>query len=74
MSIFMNIIVVFCRVLWYNTNQVMIMYLKVGKSNGKTHLSFVQGYRDGGKVKQRTIETLGFLEDFWSTKLIKNTL
>lgn len=41
----------------------MIMYLKVGKSNGKTHLSFVQGYREGGKVKQRTIETLGFLED-----------
>ena len=39
------------------------MYLKVGKSNGKIHLSFVQGYREGGKVKQRTIETLGFLED-----------
>ena len=39
------------------------MYLKVGKSNGKTHLSFVQGYREGGKVKQRTIETLGYLED-----------
>lgn len=39
------------------------MYLKVGKSNGKTHLSFVQGYRENGKVKQKTIETLGFLED-----------
>lgn len=39
------------------------MYLKVGKSNGKTHLSFVQGYREDGKVKQKTIETLGFLED-----------
>lgn len=39
------------------------MYLKVGKSNGKTHLSFVQGYRDKGKVKQKTIKTLGFLDE-----------
>jgi hypothetical protein len=39
------------------------MYLKVGKSNGKTHLSFVQGYRENGKVKHKTIETLGYLEN-----------
>jgi hypothetical protein len=47
----------------YDINEVMTMYLKVGKSNGKTHLSFVQGYRENGRVKQKTIETLGFLED-----------
>lgn len=32
-------------------------------SNGKTYLSFVQGYRQDGKVKQKTIEKLGYLED-----------
>jgi len=41
------------------------MYLKVcpGYKN-KIYLSFVQGYRDeNGKVKQKTIEKLGYLED-----------
>jgi hypothetical protein len=32
-------------------------------SNGKPYLSFVQGYRQNGKVKQKTIEKLGYLED-----------
>lgn len=32
-------------------------------SNGKPYLSFVQGYRQDGKVKQKTIEKLGYLED-----------
>lgn len=40
------------------------MYLKQSMSNGKPYLSFVQGYRDeNGKVKQKTIEKLGYLED-----------
>ena len=40
------------------------MYLKQSISNGKPYLSFVQGYRDeNGKVKQKTIEKLGYLED-----------
>lgn len=39
------------------------MYLKKSVSNGKTYLSFVQGYRQDGKVKQKTIEKLGYLED-----------
>lgn len=40
------------------------MYLKKSISNGKQYLSFVQGYRDNdGKVKQRTIEKLGYLDD-----------
>jgi transposase len=32
-------------------------------SNGKSYLSFVQGYRQNGKVKQKTVEKLGYLED-----------
>lgn len=39
------------------------MYLRKSKSNGKFYLSFVQGYRLDGKVKQKTIEGLGYLED-----------
>ena len=41
------------------------MYLKACPShNGKIYLSFVQGYRDdNGKVKQKTIQKLGYLED-----------
>ena len=39
------------------------MYLKQSVSNGKIYLSFVQGYRLDGKVKQKTIEKLGYLED-----------
>lgn len=40
------------------------MYLRKSLSNGKIYLSFVQGYRDeNGKVKQRTVEKLGYLED-----------
>lgn len=41
------------------------MYLKVCPSyQGKLYLSFVQGYRDeNGKVKQKTIEKLGYLDD-----------
>ncbi len=39
------------------------MYLKKSMSNGKPYLSFVQGYRQNGKVKQKTVEKLGYLED-----------
>ena len=41
------------------------MYLKACPGyKGKIYLSFVQGYRDEfGKVKQKTIEKLGYLED-----------
>lgn len=41
------------------------MYLKACPGyQGKIYLSFVQGYRDeNGKVKQKTIEKLGYLED-----------
>ena len=41
------------------------MYLKVCPSHkGKLYLSFVQGYRDEfGKVKQKTIEKIGYLDD-----------
>lgn len=41
------------------------MYLKVCPGyKGKIYLSFVQGYRDEfGKVKQKTIQKLGYLDD-----------
>ena len=40
------------------------MYLRKSNSHGKTYLSFVQGYTDeNGKVKQKTIKKIGFLED-----------
>lgn len=39
------------------------MYLKKSISNGRVYLSLVQGYRQDGKVKQKTIEKLGYLED-----------
>ena len=41
------------------------MYLKACPGyKGKIYLSFVQGYRDeNGKVKQKTIEKLGYLDD-----------
>ena len=41
------------------------MYLKACPSyKGKIYLSFVQGYRDeSGKVKQKTIEKIGYLDD-----------
>ncbi|WP_373657533.1 IS1634 family transposase ISSeq4 [Sporomusa acidovorans DSM 3132] len=39
------------------------MFLKQSISNGKIYLSFVQGYRADGKVKQKTIEKLGYLDD-----------
>ena len=41
------------------------MFLKISPTrSGKTFLSFVQGYRDeAGKVKQKTIENIGWLDD-----------
>lgn len=39
------------------------MFLKVSRfKNGRTFLSAVEGYRDNGKVKQRTIQKFGFLD------------
>ena len=44
------------------------MFLKQSKSHGKIYLSFVQGYRDkDGKIKHKTIEKLGYLEDLKKT-------
>jgi transposase len=40
------------------------MYLRKSNSHGKIYLSFVQGYVDEfGKVKQKTIKKLGYLDD-----------
>lgn len=41
------------------------MYLQVGKSNGRTYLTIVQGYRDPvtKKVRRKTVKSLGYLDD-----------
>ena len=40
------------------------MYLRKSNSHGKIYLSFVQGYTDeNGKVKQKTIKKLGYLDE-----------
>ena len=40
------------------------MYLKKTPArNGRTSLSAVQGYRDNGRVRQRTVETFGFVDE-----------
>ena len=39
------------------------MYVKQSVSHGKTYLSIVEGYRINGKVRQKTIKKLGYLDD-----------
>ena len=39
------------------------MYVKKSGYKGKTYLSLVEGYRINGKVRHKTIEKLGYLED-----------
>ena len=42
------------------------MNLRVGKSNGRTYLSIVHGYREKGtgKAKSRVVQSIGYLDDF----------
>ena len=39
------------------------MFVKKGISNGRVYLVYAQGYRINGKVKHKTIEKIGYLED-----------
>jgi hypothetical protein len=39
------------------------VYLKKTRTNSRVYLSFVQGYRSNGKVKSKTIEKIGYLDD-----------
>lgn len=39
------------------------MFLKQSVSNGRKFLSFAQGYRIDGKVRHKTIEKIGYLDD-----------
>ena len=39
------------------------MFVKKSISNGRVFLSFVQGYRVDGKVKHKTIEKIGYLDE-----------
>ena len=38
------------------------MFLKVVKSKGNEYLRIVESYRDGGKVRHRTVLNLGRLD------------
>lgn len=40
------------------------MHLKIQKRSGREYLSVVQSYRQGGKVKTRTIETIGYADAY----------
>ncbi len=40
------------------------MHLKIQKRNGRKYLSVVQNYRQAGKTKTRTIETIGYADAF----------
>ena len=39
------------------------MFVKKSISNGRTFLVFAQGYRKNGKVKHKTIEKIGYLDE-----------
>ena len=41
------------------------MFLKQHRNNktGRTHLTIVQGFRENGKVKHKTVEVLGYLDE-----------
>ena len=43
--------------------EVFTVFLKKSVSNGRVFLSFVQGYRIDGKVKHKTIEKIGYLDE-----------
>lgn len=43
--------------------EVFTVFLKKSLSNGKIFLSFVQGYRINGKVKHKSIEKIGYLDE-----------
>jgi hypothetical protein len=59
--------------MWYNIyvwceiqrleSKVVSVFLKKSVSNGKVFLSFVQGYCINGKVKHKTIEKIGYLDE-----------
>lgn len=40
------------------------MHLKIQKRNGRQYLSVVQSYRLNGAVKSRTVETIGYADDY----------
>jgi len=47
------------------------MYAKITSSGGRRYLQLVEGYRtDNGKVRQRTIGTVGRIEDLQDGALV----
>lgn len=47
------------------------MFLREVKTHGKTYLTIVECYRDKGKVKQRSIASLGCLDKLQNTEQLK---
>jgi len=43
--------------------EVISMFVKKSISNGRVFLSFVHGYKKDGKVKHKTIEKIGYLDE-----------
>ena len=39
------------------------MFVKKSISNGRVYLVYAQGYRINGKVRHKTIEKIGYLDD-----------
>lgn len=47
---------------------VQTVYLhKSRRKDGRVYLTLVEGYREGGKVKHRTVESLGYLDELQKT-------
>ena len=42
------------------------MHLKKTKRGERVYLSVVQNYREGGKTKTKTIESIGYVDQFTS--------
>lgn len=40
------------------------MYLKQTKKNGRTYLAVVRNYRQDGRVRQKTVEGIGYVDEF----------
>jgi hypothetical protein len=51
-----------------------LMYFRTSTVKGRTYLLLVEGYRENGKVRQRTIASFGLLEDAISSGKLERLL
>jgi hypothetical protein len=50
------------------------MYFRTSTVKGRTYLLLVEGYRENGKVRQRTVASFGLLEDAISSGKLERLL